>query len=697
MTGRGVVNDINWVTLDRPITSIIAAAFGAVAGYAGGIQAMARLATPEHDFLPLAALTEEVYRSIRYYHGILPIPWGWTPAALGVTSMLIGGALTWVGMTRQNERPVPGRGFILHRKPAPLARALRPAPGDVPGVHIHPGVQVSCRDEVNHTLIVGSTGAGKTTILWPILEEARARGDLMLIFDSKGDFTAGWPGAIGKDFTLLSPQDRRSARWRLGHDIQTTLEAQSLAETLIKEPEGKGDPMWANGARAILVGIIADLQTRKPRAWGLDDLAQSLAETLASFEKLKALIAREAPEALHLLGGEEAKGMSKTTHGFIVNLGAFMTHVINLGVAAYDLQKNREWSVRTWLAERQPKVAIMGYGSKGLSQSFISSVIEQTVQQLSASPEVNPNKRRIWLVLDEAPRAGKIPGITDALTALRSKGVRVVLGLQSLAQIRETYSKDTATTWAGQCGIKIIGNLGSDEDQAWGSKILGDREVDRFQGQVSRTTGGGAPQHNQSWERVKEAVLMPASFGRELRIRRNWRGKKLGPRALVIGGGEAAILDWGFPLVSQRRAGRVEAGWVKPGAKRPSWGRTPPAVVAAPPPKAGEQGTEDSKKKPEAESAKVPETVNKNTSIKHEVSERSNDREEGEVVAEHLQEVGLDAVMPGGGLVAKIIGLAADAVPQGQTRPATRKPRHAPDPEPGDEEEREDGEHDEMC
>lgn len=79
--------------------------------------------------------------------------------------------------------------------------------------------------------------------------------------------------------------------------------------------------------------------------------------------------------------------------------------------------------------------------------------------------DVVPDKRCIWLMLDDAPQARKIPSITDALTTLRSKGVRVALGIQSLAQIRETYTKDTATTLAGQCAIKIIRNLSSTEDR----------------------------------------------------------------------------------------------------------------------------------------------------------------------------------------------------------------------------------------
>lgn len=671
MTNTNSINDINWISSDRPIVSAVFAAIGGALAYIGGVQLLAKIDDPSHAFLPLSHIPHTIFMVAKTYHGVLPMAYGWLPAACGITGLIAGGALGWIGSTRQSERPVPGRGSTLYRTPDRIARALKVAPDEVPGVHIHPKVQISCGDEVKHIMIVGGTGAGKTTILWPILEEARARGDRMLIFDSKGDFTSGWPGRGEKDFLLLSPTDRRSARWQIGRDVRTRLEAQSLAETLIKEPEGgKGDgAMWSGGARALLVGLISDLQTRNGLDWGFEDLAQAVAEALADPARLKEVIAREDPVSLYILGGKDAEGMNRTTHGFVVNLGAFMSHVINLGVSAHDLHKNPAWSVREWLTGKQPKVAILGYGNKGLSEALVSSIIEQMVQQLTLTPDAKPDKRRIWLVIDEAPRAGKIPTVTDAFTTLRSKGVRVIVGIQSLAQVRKTYDKDTATVWEGQCGIKIIGNLGSDEDRAWGSKILGEHEVDRFQGQVSTTHGAGAAQHNQSWERVREPVLMPASFGTELLIRRNWRGKKLGPRALVMGGGEAAILDWGFPDVKHRRAARVEARWVKAGAKRPVWGLDPPKIVEA-----TEEVKSGVKKEDRQNQDQKKEGVVNTIATQGSVTEKT--REGGgldEAIADHAQEAAIDAVLPGAGLVAKIVGMATGVGPKDGVLHATAK------------------------
>ena len=642
------MNDINWSSSDRLWMSGIAALLGGAGGYIGGLQVFVHYLQPVPA--PLATLRELpgfVWHVVTAYGFMIPMPEGWVPSVSAAAGAVAAGALGWIAATRQNERHL--RGFQLQRNPRAIAKAMRSVRGEPAGVHVHPAVQISQSDECKHIVLVGGTGAGKTTILWPILEEARARGDRMLIFDSKGDFTSRWPD---ETFALLSPTDSRGGRWRLGHDIQTRLEAQAVAETLIQASEK--EPMWGQGARALLVGIISDLQAKKGAVWGLNDLAEAVAAALSDFESLKSIIAREDPMSMAYLGGEDAKGIGRTTAGFLSNLASSMTHVINLGVSAADLQTNREWSVRSWLAGKQPPVAMMGYrASTGLmSRAWCSSVIEQVVRQVSDLPDVTPDKRRIWLVLDEAPQAGKIPSITDALTTLRSKGVRVVLGIQSLAQIRETYSKDTATTWAGQCSIKIIGQLNSDEDQAWGSKILGDREVERFSGQVSMSQGSPAAQRNQSFDRVTEPVLMPASFGRDLKII-----KGRGPRALMIAGGEAAVLDWPFAAITEHRPARVAARWIKPGFNRAAWGRVPPKVAGA-----RDADTNTEQKAWKAKQQPQDRIVN---AREQKPARRAEDvkEAEGQVIDEHAQEKLLDAALPGAGLAAKILGIVIDAAP----------------------------------
>jgi hypothetical protein len=305
-----------------------------------------------------------------------------------------------------------------------------------------------------------------------------------------------------------------------------------------------------------------------------------------------------------------------------------------------------------------------------LSQAFASSLIEQTVRQVSDMPDAAPDQRRIWLIVDEAPRVGKVPSITDALATARSKGLRVVLGIQSLAQVRETYTRDTATTWAGQTATKIICQTTAPDDQEWCAKLLGDREVDRFQHQVATQIGRDGGQHNQSWQRVREPVLMPAAFGRDLKVI-----KGRGPRALLMAGGEAALLQWPFPTLQTHRPDRLEARWIQQNYQRPAWGKAPPEVGK---PSAPAAVAPLSKKKPEKEQQAQAITTPSVDPDRPPPNGPAVTPDAG--LTDPIPDLVLDHLAPGLGLLAKILG-TIEAAGSGPPAPAQAVTARPPAPE----------------
>jgi hypothetical protein len=561
-------------------------------------------------------------------------------------------------------------------------------------VHIHPKVPISQRQETHHFMVVGGTGSGKTTILWPWIQQAITRGDRVLIFDSKGDFTQ----KVSEPFTLLSPTDARSSRWILGRDIRTKLEAQGLAITLIQEPPGgsKADPMWIQGSRALVAGMIVDLQTRFGEKWGLDHLAYECAAALADFERLKALTTREAPLCIMLLGGEDAKEPNRTTMGFLSQIVSAFTNIIHLGVSANDMKTNPGWSVRGWLAGKTPGTVVIGFRgeqNEQMSQAFAASIIERVVRQIGGYPDAAPEARRIWLCIDETPVAGFIPSITTALTTLRSKGTRIVTGFQTLAAVRERYSKDTAQIWEGQSDIKIIGKLTAGADQEWASRLLGDREVERYSHQVTQGPGlSEGPSRSGSWQRVREPVLMPSSFGQELGMQKDRRRRLKGPRALLLAAGEAALLDW--PLVPRTglRKAIIDARWIEPGYQAPPWGRDPPALapeIASGGPKTG--GDTDAKKPKGQQTvepkSRAPQAAPRRMPTPKPQATKDEPDPFGDLVAGALA----DAILPGASViidVASAMGDATQPIPGAVSRapgmPESEAELDEPEIEPGD-------------
>lgn len=563
----------------------LGAAGGLTIGYSGIWEAIALYKTSH--FLSPGSILKIIHTA-----GIMPHTFA-APLAAGAALGLVAGAvLGW----KLGDIPaeIHVRGARLTRNPRILQRALlRASPkiiGKNEGIRIHPRIQTTEALETSHTLIVGGAGAGKTTILWPMIQQIIARGDRAIVFSFKGDFEQriGAGKKIGKQFALLAPWDNRSALWAVGRDIQTRLDAEALVNTLIPEPPGgsKADPMWTNGSRSLLVGIISDVQREHGINWGFAELARRSAEALADFPTLKRIIERESPQAYSLISGGAD---SKTTASFLATIASFLTQVINLGVAADNLGKStasgRQWSVNSWLSGSPsspvPRVAVLGFrpSAKAISQAWGSSIIEQVVLKLSDLPDISPDRRRVWLILDEVPKLGQVPSITDALETLRSKGVRVVLGAQGIDQIEEAYSKNVARSWATQTAVKIIGRISEPESQKWAAGLIGERELERFSSQYNVQSGGqSGSTSGGSYQRIKENLILPGEFGSVATI------TSTGPRAILhaAGSDRVGLLDWPFAAPDVARSGRDahQAAWVLPGYKRPTWGTTPPKVAA---------------------------------------------------------------------------------------------------------------------
>lgn len=661
-------------------------ALGAVGGLALGYSAIweAIALYKTAHLLPPGSILKIIHTA-----GIFPHQYA-APLAMGAAVGLTAGLfLGW----KLGDIPaeIHVRGAQLTRSPRALQRAiLRASPkitGKNQGIRIHPKIQTTEPLETSHMTIVGGAGAGKTTILWPMISQIIARGDRAIVFSFKGDFEQriGSGKKIGKQFALLAPWDDRSALWAVGRDIQTRLDAEALANTLIPEPPGgsKADPMWTSGSRSLLVGIISDVQREHGINWGFTELAKRSAEALADFPTLRRIIERESPQAYSLISGGAD---SKTTASFLATISAFLTQVINLGVAADNLGKStaagRQWSVNSWLstspASPVPRIAVLGFrpSAKAISQAWGSSILEQIVLKLSDLPDVSPDRRRVWLVLDEVPKLGQVPSITDALETLRSKGVRVILGAQGIDQIEETYSKNVARSWATQTAVKIIGRISEPESQKWAAGLIGERELERFGAQYNVQSGGqGGATNGGSYQRIKENLILPGEFGSVATVTAS------GPRAIlhVAGSDRVGLLDWPFSAPDAVRSGRDahQAQWVLPGYKRPTWGTTPPKVAAPiiqkPDPASRTAGQQDTK-------TGLLDSVQPGSQVQGDQQKDAGGDGAGGVIADQLLvDHVLDALVPGAGMLHTMLS-ALDSGAGGAAPAIIKKPAQQIEP-----------------
>ncbi|PRZ01081.1 type IV secretion system coupling TraD/TrwB family protein [Jezberella montanilacus] len=459
-------------------------------------------------------------------------------AAAGLFGILVG----YIGSRGQlTERHIAGR--QLHEGQAALRfmarRAKILAEASEPGLRLHPSFnwQLSIDRETRHTLVWGSPGGGKTQILIPWIRAARARGDKLIIFDNKGDFTSWLPDP----FILVAPWDSRSVVWDVAKDCRNQQDARELAARLIADGH---DPLWHMSARQILTAVIIRLQREQPGVW---TWASLYSKACGSQDELMQTVKLYMPEARHLF---ESPG--KTTQSVLINLGSNLSMVGTLAAAWGAAEPKKMFSFSNWLMTESPKrrtIVLQGSGRYiELARAYLQSVLTLVSSRINSPQFPDSNKRRLWFFLDEFPQLGLIKDFSPLLEIGRSKGVRVVIGAQDTEQIKNLYGEHTADSWTSMVGTQIVVrvNPGSTAN-ILAKEIIGTRTVDR----VIVHKGKVEPP-----QREYPLVIEPAQLGEDLGPTKN------GVRALVLGFNDVAMLDWPFSEIPKLRPSSVPASWL---------------------------------------------------------------------------------------------------------------------------------------
>ena len=459
-------------------------------------------------------------------------------------AVIPGVAVAWLlGRPFSDTKILAGRrlfeGKAAHRRLKEIAKGEMAVSGA--GIKLHPGFDwhLSRERETRHFLLIGSVGGGKTQILTPMVLAAVERGDRVLIFDIKADFTSTLP----VDFALLAPWDSRSMVWDVARDCVNAQDARELAAQLI--PSGQ-DPMWHQAARQILTAVIQQLQTYKADDWTWKDLHQLSA---SSQEDLLNIVSRFTPEAANLLAGE-----SKTTDGILINLSASLSIVADLAAAWGHLESSRRFSFSEWLLNPNYKyktVVLQGSGRYAeLARGYVKGCVSLLAGRINSAELADDRNRRIWIFLDEFPQLGKLEKISSIIEVGRSKGVCVVLGAQDIAQVQETYGQYVGKTWGSMIGTQFVVRINSGDTAQWLAKdVIGYAKIEKT------VMHEGKPQPAQTQEQL---VLEPSELSDYL------GPDKTGVRAVALGFGDAFIVTWPYTTLSKSRNAVVPAKWTFP-------------------------------------------------------------------------------------------------------------------------------------
>jgi len=352
---------------------------------------------------------------------------------------------------------LPGKSFDEVMK---MSLATRKEAG-IHHVYSIAGVPFPWRTEQAHTIMIGSTGTGKTTQMRALIAQMRARRDRAVVFDLTGAYVEAFYNP--ETDTILNPMDERCPSWSVFAEAKNHADFTGIAAALLPADGGGAEPFWMLAARTLFVETCIKLIK----------LGEATNQALAS--KLMMADLKEVHKLLEHtvadpLTAPEAAKMAESIRA-VFNTNAQALRFLPEGKEAF--------SISDWIrAENKPGSILFITSSHNelvLNRALLSLWMNLAVHTLMRLPRTRD--LRTWFFFDEVHALHRLPAIEDGLQTARGFGGAFVLGIHSFAKLAETYGKEGAQNLASLARTKLVLAAADRDTAEHCSDYIGHREV----------------------------------------------------------------------------------------------------------------------------------------------------------------------------------------------------------------------------
>ncbi|MDF4734259.1 type IV conjugative transfer system coupling protein TraD [Vibrio parahaemolyticus] len=331
--------------------------------------------------------------------------------------------------------------------------------------------------EVQHLLIDGTTGAGKSSMIRKLVRWIRAQGDKAIIYDKGCTFTGKFYNPATD--VLLNPFDKRCANWDVWSDAIEAPDFENMAAALIPQ-HGEGDPFWVDSARTIFSSTAYRMsQDDKP----------------CTTERLLSLILTSELETLgnFLEGTESASLVSKDIKKTAISIKSVLATYIKslrfldgLNNEARPDKLRQKFSITNWVQDDNQK-GFLFLSSNAQQHASLRPLISMWLAIASNAilGLKEYEERRIWVIMDEMPSLHKLPELGSIIAEVRKFGGCYLIGIQSYAQLVKTYGKNAAEEMFDLLNTRFFFRAPSEPMARISAKDLGEQEVDVSKENVS--------------------------------------------------------------------------------------------------------------------------------------------------------------------------------------------------------------------
>lgn len=360
-------------------------------------------------------------------------------------------------------------------------------------------LRVPYEDTKTHFLAVGATGSGKTLMIHGLMKTVlprigRGEDFRAFVYDDKPDFLP-FAKQLGIEQYVwnFDPFDTDGVAWDIASDVTSFAESEQIASVLCPVDQNLHEPYFQQAAQGFLCAVLISFMRCSGKNWTLRDVMLAF----ASKRRLEKILNRDEQSirrALPYLSANRSAGEVLST--LRTKIGPY-----EIPAALWTHAKTKK-SVREWHSSK----AILLARSREIFSQAVKPINQALFRMASLYllNEEDSETRSTWVFLDEIREIGKLQGYHALANKGRSKGVRMVLGFQSIAGMMAEHGKDAAEEIASVCGHRTFFHLDCGVTRNWAASHMGNITVDETVFQFSINSGKGGVSRSVSWDTKRQ-------------------------------------------------------------------------------------------------------------------------------------------------------------------------------------------------
>ena len=301
-----------------------------------------------------------------------------------------------------------------------------------------------------HTMLIGGTGCGKTTLFYHFvsqIKDSMADDDVMIIFDSKGDFHSEF---FDKSTDLVIGNSKQysadSEKWNIYKEILADgwddrdfiINTHEICKSFFEEcTRNTQNAFFPNAARDLLAAVViafireGRLDPEVKREFFYNSKLKEFLD-FSDAQMIMDLLA-DSPDTnavLSYISGDNAQ-----SQGVLSEMHSVAREIF-IGVFA----DRGKFSMRDFVRKKGKRTLFVEYD---LSIGSMLTPVYRLMFDLALKEALGRNKASgdVYLICDEFKLLPHLQHIDDGVNFGRSLGVKVFAGIQSIEQLYEIYGQ----------------------------------------------------------------------------------------------------------------------------------------------------------------------------------------------------------------------------------------------------------------